>query len=61
MHKATWRELPLMPVDTNYQRFVAAVRGGATLEPSFRRAADIQKVLDAAVASNASGRDQGVV
>lgn len=61
VHTATWRELPLTPVDTNYQRFVAAVRNGATLEPSFRRAANIQKVLDAAIASNASGRDQDVV
>ncbi len=61
VNTATWRELPLTPVDTNYQRFVAAVRNGATLEPSFRRAANIQKVLDAAIASNASGRDQDVV
>ena len=60
VHTATWRDLPLAPVDTNYQRFVTAVRTGKGLEPSFRRAANIQKVLDAAMTSNASGRDEAV-
>ncbi|MGB3336288.1 MAG: Gfo/Idh/MocA family oxidoreductase [Devosia sp.] len=60
VHTATWRDLPLAPVDTNYQRFVSAVRSGKTLEPSFRRAANIQKVLDAAITSNESGRDEAV-
>jgi predicted dehydrogenase len=58
---ATWRDLPLEPVETNYQRFVAAVRAGHTQEPSFRRAANIQKVLDAALASDLSHRDEPVV
>ena len=61
VHSATWRDVPFDPVDTNYQRFVAAVRGGKTLEPSFRRAAGIQKVLDMAMASNASHTDQAIV
>ena len=57
VHTATWRDVAFEPVETNYQRFVAAVRAGKTQEPSFRRAANIQKVLDAALASDASHQD----
>ena len=60
VHTARWHDVPFEPVETNYQRFVAAVRAGKTQEPSFRRAANIQKVLDAAMASHASGRDEAV-
>lgn len=60
VHTATWRDVPFEPVETNYQRFVSAVRAGKTQEPSFRRAATIQKVLDAAMVSNASGREETV-
>jgi predicted dehydrogenase len=60
VHTATWHDVPFEPVETNYQRFVAAIRAGKTQEPSFRRAANIQKVLDAAMASHASGRDEAV-
>lgn len=61
VHTATWRDVPLDPVPTNYQRFVAAVRNGRTEEPSFRRAANIQKVLDAAAVAAREGRDQAIV
>ncbi len=60
VHTATWRDLPLDPVDTNYQRFVQAVRAGRTEEPSFRRAANMQKVLDMAMASSASHKDEAI-
>ena len=60
VHSATWRDVPFDPVDTNYQRFVEAVRAGKTQEPSFRRAATIQKVLDAAMASNAGHTDEAI-
>lgn len=53
---ATWRDVPLDPVETNYQRFVASVRAGKAQEPTFRRAARIQKVLDLAQQSDRSGR-----
>jgi predicted dehydrogenase len=56
----TWRDVEFDPVETNYQRFVGAVRAGKTQEPSFRRAAGIQKVLDGAMASASSGRDEVV-
>jgi predicted dehydrogenase len=57
---ATWRDIPFDPVETNYQRFVQAVRAGKTQEPSFRRAANIQKVLDKALASALSHKDEAV-
>ena len=57
---ANWRDIPCDPVETNYQRFVAAVRGGKTEEPSFRRAADIQKVLDLAQVSDREHREMAV-
>jgi len=61
VHTATWRDVPLEPVETNYQRFVAAVRAGKTQEPSFRRAANIQKVLDAAALSDRRHEDVAIV
>ncbi len=60
VHTATWRDIAFDPVETNYQRFVAAVRAGKTLEPSFRRAANIQKVLDAALSSDGSHQDVAI-
>jgi predicted dehydrogenase len=60
VNTATWRDVPFEPVETNYQRFVAAVRAGKTQEPSFRRAANIQKVLDAAALSDRRHKDEVV-
>ena len=57
---ATWRDVPFDPVETNYQRFVSAVRNGKTLEPSFRRAANIQRVLDKAMLSDLERNEQAV-
>jgi predicted dehydrogenase len=57
---ANWRDIPYDPVETNYQRFVGAVRAGKTEEPSFRRAANIQKVLDMAQVSDREHRDMAV-
>ena len=54
---ANWRDIPYDPVETNYQRFVAAVRAGKTQEPSFLRAANIQKVLDMAQVSDREHKD----
>jgi predicted dehydrogenase len=57
---ANWRDIPFDPIDTNYKRFVAAVREGKTQEPSFRRAANIQKVLDMAQVSDRERRDEAI-
>ena len=45
---ATWRDLTPEPVPTNYQRFAEAVKSGEGMEPDFRTALALQKVIDAA-------------
>lgn len=50
---AKWQVLDPGTVATNYQRFVDAVNSGVQAEPSFRHAAELQKVLDLAVVSDA--------
>ena len=47
-----WRDIEVEPVLTNYQRFVMAVREGKSLDPTFRHAAALQKVLDLAMDSD---------
>ena len=49
---ATWQVLDSGSAPTNYQRFVDAVRNGVQAEPSFRHAAELQKVLDLAVVAD---------
>ncbi|PBC21570.1 Gfo/Idh/MocA family oxidoreductase [Mesorhizobium sp. WSM4310] len=49
-----WRELALPDVKRNARRFVDALDAGRNGDPSFRRAADIQKLIDAAFESSAS-------
>ena len=51
-----WRTIECGQVATNYARFVEAVKGGATMEPSFRRAAELQVVLDGCFESDRTGR-----
>jgi len=46
---AIWREIDAGTVPTNYQRFAAAVAAGQKIEPGFRHAAELQKVLDLAI------------
>jgi predicted dehydrogenase len=53
----TWEEVSVPPVKTNYQRFVEAVRAGRTEEPSFRHAANLQKVLDLALVTERERRE----
>lgn len=47
INSQTWRPVTAKPVPMNYKRFVDAVKAGHTMEPSFRRAADLQRILDA--------------
>ncbi|WP_439616045.1 Gfo/Idh/MocA family protein [Shinella sp.] len=49
VEQAVWRELDAGTVPTNYQRFAAAVAAGKRIEPGFRHAAELQKVLDLAI------------
>jgi predicted dehydrogenase len=46
----TWKPVKCPPVPTTYQRFAAAVASGKNGDPSFRRAAEVQRVLDACLA-----------
>jgi predicted dehydrogenase len=46
VHTQAWRDVVSEPVRTNYQRFVAAVLTGENDEPTFRHAANLQRVLD---------------
>jgi hypothetical protein len=41
-----WVDVDCPPVPSTYQRFAEAVATGRNGDPSFRRAADIQRVLD---------------
>ena len=44
----TWRELDALPVASNYERFINAMRLNVPTEPSFRQAAELQRLLDLA-------------
>jgi predicted dehydrogenase len=46
VHKMAWHHIKPTPVETNYRKFVNALLLGKNGDPDFRRAADIQKVLD---------------
>ncbi len=39
-------------VESNFQRFARAVSSGQQMEPSYRHAAKLQKVIDLAVVSD---------
>jgi predicted dehydrogenase len=53
-HTQDWTEIPLDPVETNYERFIRAVREKHTLEPSFHHAANLQRLLDQGLAAERS-------
>jgi predicted dehydrogenase len=55
-----WREMEVESVPTNYQRFVDAVRTGTNMEPSFRHAANLQRVLDLATSTEHDRREVAV-
>ena len=52
-----WKELETPPVRRNARRFADALVSGENGDPSFRRAAEIQKLIDAAFQSAASDRE----
>lgn len=54
---ATWRVIEVPPVPTNYERFVEAVVTGKQGDPSFRHAANLQKVIDLAIVSERERRE----
>ncbi len=52
MITADWADLPFPPVETNYTRFIAAIRAGQPVAPDFARGAALQQVLDLAALSD---------
>lgn len=60
VEKAIWRDLDAGTVPTNYQRFAAAVAAGQPVEPGFRHAADLQKILDLAIETEKERREMKV-
>ncbi len=52
---AAWQNVHVPEVETNFQRFIAAIRAGTKVLPDFERGAALQKVLDLAVQSNGRG------
>lgn len=52
----SWRPLTLEPTLSNARRFVDALSSRVNGDPSFRRAAEIQKVIDATFESDRTGR-----
>lgn len=51
-----WRDVAVTTVPNNYQRFVKAIRTGKQDQPDFARGAEMQKVLDACIVSDAENR-----
>jgi predicted dehydrogenase len=42
----TWRDVECPPTVTTYQRFIDACESGVNGDPTFRRATDVQRILD---------------
>lgn len=53
MLEGAWRDMPVPAVQTNYVRFIDAIRAGRQVLPDFHRGAVLQEALDAAVTSDA--------
>jgi predicted dehydrogenase len=60
VEKAIWTEIAVDPIETNYQKFIAAIQSGHGEEPSFRHAANLQKVLDLAMITEVERRELAV-
>lgn len=55
MLKGHWVDIETPKVQTNYERFIGAIRDGEQVEPDFALGATLQHVLDLAVRSDAGG------
>lgn len=51
----TWEDIELPSIPTNYERFITAIQSSERVQPDFARGAVLQRVLDAAIRSNAKG------
>nr|WP_249116764.1 Gfo/Idh/MocA family oxidoreductase [Ciceribacter sp. L1K23] len=57
---AVWREIEVEPVGTNYEKFIKAIGRGSVQEPTFRYAANLQKILDLAMVTERERREMEV-
>ncbi len=57
----TWRPVDCPPTPKNAERFVIALLTGANGEPTFRRAAEVQKLLDLCFEADEARRELTVV
>ena len=55
VHKMAWHHIKPEPVETNYRKFINAIVEGKNGDPDFRRAADLQKMLDQCFANDGKG------
>ena len=53
--KGNWKDVAVPKVPSNFETFIAAIRGEAAADPDFSRGAALQEVLDFAVKSDADG------
>ncbi|MGG7518120.1 Gfo/Idh/MocA family protein [Allorhizobium undicola] len=60
VEKGQWQDLDAGTTATNYQRFIEAIREQQNREPSFRHAANLQKVLDIAMITEVERREYAV-
>lgn len=60
VEKAIWKTLEADKVETNYDKFAAAVKEGKVGDPDFRHAANLQKILDLAVVADRERRELSV-
>lgn len=56
LDKAQWKEVACKPTPNNYARFIKSIRTGKQDQPDFARGAEVQKVLDAVITSDAKGK-----
>jgi len=55
VHTQAWHPVTAPPTEHNHRKFVTAILEGKNCEPSFRRGADLQKVLDLCQTPEAGG------
>ncbi len=55
IHSQAWQTIKPEPVETNYRKFINAIVAGKNGSPDFRRAADLQRVLDACEKNDGKG------
>jgi len=54
--KARWKDVACKPTPNNYTRFIRSIRTGRQDQPDFAHGAEVQKILDAVIASDAKGK-----